>query len=169
MPGLLDVLDRRDRFSFLLGRFGLPGGLDLGLSLGLLLGGFRLLLLGLSGRRRPSCSRGGLGVCRLLGGGGSGGGGGGRKRTSCSGRWLLSLGRLVQRALLAGRAVVTGGARRLVLGGGMRDGHRRLVQAAAGHQPLRLAVETQPLLFLQHTKPTKESLSPSCFALMFSF
>lgn len=169
VPGLLNVLDWCDGFSFLLERFSVFGCLDLGLSLGLLLSGFGLLLLGLGGRRRCRSRHRGLGVRRHLCGGW-------RKRASCSGSRLLGLRlhglgallsrRFVERALLTGRRLVTGRARRLVLGGGMGDGQRRVVEAAAGHEPLGLAVETQPLLFLQHTGATEESLLLS-FSLSF--
>lgn len=124
VPGLLDILDWCDGFSFLLGGFGLFGRLNLRLSLGLLLSGFGLLL-GLCGGYRSR--RRGLGVSWMFGSSGHK-----RAADACSGGRLLYLrlcgfgalltGRFVERALLSGRRLVTGRAHWLVFGRGMGDG-----------------------------------------------
>ena len=144
MPWLLYFLDWRNLLSFLLGEFSLFGRWDLRLSLGLVFCWF-WLFLGLSGWHYSWCC--GLGVSRLFGSHGC-------KRSTntnaclcflCLGLgWLgpLLSGGLVERALLTGWGHLTRWARRLVLGGRMRNGKRRIIETASWHQSLGLAVET---------------------------
>lgn len=148
VPGLLNVLDRCDLLSFLLGGLGLFGSLVLGLSLELFLWWF-WLFLDLSGCywcRGWCCS---LGLSWLFGSCGCK-----RAANDTSRLWLLALclglawlgpllgGRFVEGTLLTDWCLVSRRARGLVLGRRMRNRKWRLIKTFSRHQPLRLAVET---------------------------
>lgn len=148
VPGLLNVLDRCDLLSFLLGGLGLFGSLVLGLSLELFLWWF-WLFLDLSGCywcRGWCCS---LGLSWLFGSCGCK-----RAANDTSRLWLLALclglawlgpllgGRFVEGTLLTDWCLVSRQARGLVLGRRMRNRKWRLIKTFSRHQPLRLAVET---------------------------
>lgn len=176
VSGLLQILNGYDLLPFLRGGFALFGGLVLRLGSDLLFCCFRLPL-SLCCRCRSGCRRRrpSLGVSLLFGSSRS-------KRAAPfrSHRRLLHLrlgcfltlltGGFVEGALLSGCYLVTGRAHRLMFGGRMRNREGRLVETPSRHQPLGLAGQTQPFLFLQHRHENAECdfLScKNCFFLLF--